>query len=142
MEIYQRTYSAIMLLHMTSDFPNLRVVFTFQKRSSENLSGEFSAEKVSEFHRCKEQLYSTVTQNLTFITIIYNNYYYILLLFPITLFLALFFSPPLLQTTYIKSVLLLVLQRLFTICPLQKTKTKKHADPCLQNYTTQRKTHI
>ena len=45
------------------------------------MSGEFSGAKVSEFHRSKEQLYSPVTQNLTFITIIYNNYYYILLVF-------------------------------------------------------------
>ena len=49
MEIYHRTYAPIMLLHMTNDFPNMRAVFIFQKRSSENLSGEFSGAKVSEF---------------------------------------------------------------------------------------------
>lgn len=122
MEIYHRTYAPIMLLHMTNDFPNMRAVFIFQKRSSENLSGEFSGAKVSEFQRSKEQLQSTVTPNLPFIAIIYNYYY--ILLFSNKLFLVLFKNSPLLYTTYIKSVLLLLLQGLFSICPLQKTKTK------------------
>lgn len=51
MEIYHRTYAPIMVLHMTNDLLNMRAMFTFQKRSSENFSGEFSGTKVAELHR-------------------------------------------------------------------------------------------
>lgn len=120
MEIYHRTYAPIMVLHMTNDFLNMRAMFTFQKRSSENFSGEFSGRKVNELHRSKEQLYSTVSPNLTFIAIIYNDYYYILLFSNNIISGSLLYSP-LLYTTYLKCVLLLLLQRLFTIYSLQKT---------------------
>ena len=106
------------------------------------MSGEFSGAKVSEFHRSKEQLYSPVTQNLTFITIIYNNYYYILLFFPITLFVVLFFFPSIVIDYLHKVCIASCLAKAIHCLTITENKNKKHADPCLQNYTTQTKTHI
>lgn len=124
---------------LLSWFSTWQITFQYEamfipKRSSET-SGEFSGTKVTELHRIETKSnFIAQSPNLTFIAIIYNDYYYILL--PITLFLIPLYSP-LLYTTYIKCVCCFYKgYSIFT--HYRKQTNKKNADPCFQNYTIQR----